>query len=405
MCRDAPTCGGWFRSVRATRLPPGECGRLFRRLSSARTSFPEMTMIPRMLRARATTASSLVLVLGIASCGGGGSDPAPVVASVEVTPNSATKQVGETQQLSAAVKDATGNLLSGLSVSWSSSATNIASVSASGLVTANALGSATITATSGGKSGVSNITVSPPPIASITVAPANDTLLVGENVQLNVTLRDAQNNVVTGRTISYVSTATTVASVSNSGLVTGVGDGVATITASADGKSAVSSIRVFGPCSTALAQVITVGQTVNGTLATTDCLLTDGTYADGYFLTVGTATNVQIDMTASYDTYLILLELVPSGLVQRSFNDDVDPDDPNDPNDTFNTNSRIVFNLVAGGQYFILANSFDANITGDYQLKVATATPFVAGAAMSSKSGKAPIETLMKALRPVVRPR
>jgi hypothetical protein len=272
-------------------------------------------------------------------------------------------------------------------------------VSSSGLVTAHALGVATITAASGSRSGVATINVIPPPISSITVAPTNDTLLVGETVQLTTTLRDASNNIVTGRTVAWSSNSTTVATVSSSGLVTGVGDGTATITASIDGRSASATIRVLSPCSTVLAAPIAVGQTIDGTLASTDCKLDDDTYADGYALMVAAATNVQIDMTASYDTYLVLFELIGGQLFQRAFNDDLDPDDPNDPNDTNDTNSRILFTLQPNAQYFVLANSFDANVFGPYQLKIA-ATTFIAGSSVVGKPGKAPIATLMKALKP-----
>ena len=350
---------------------------------------------------RAARDFTTLLVLGaaLASCGGDSTDPGPVVATVEVAPATADRQVGQTVQLSATVKDATGTILSGQSVAWSSSAASVASVSSSGLVTASALGTATITAAAGSKSGIATINVVPPPIASLTVAPTNDTLLVGETVQLTATARDAANNIVP-RTVSWVSTSPTIASVSSTGLVTGVGDGTATVTAIADGMAAIATIRVFGPCSTAIAASIAVGQTVNGALASTDCKLTDDTYADGYGITVATATNVQIDMTASFDTYLVLLELLPTGqLVQRAFNDDIDPDDPNNPNDPIDTNSRITFTLQPNLQYFILANSFDANVFGNYQLKVA-AVAFVAGHSGVGKPGKAPISSLIKALKP-----
>lgn len=348
--------------------------------------------------ARATRCWPLIGLL-VAACGGSTSEP-PAVATVEVTPAAATRLVGENLQLSAAVKDAAGNILSGHALLWSSSAASVASVSSSGLVTTHAIGTAIITAAAGSKSGVSTITVIPEPIASVTVAPSNDTLLVGETVQLTATLRDASNNVVTDRTPTWVSNAPNVASVSNTGLVTGVADGVTTITASAEGKSATATIQVFGPCSTALAPSITVGQTINGSLATTDCKFNDDSYADGYGIKVATTTNVQFDMTASFDTYLILLELLSDGnLVQRSFNDDVDPDDPADPNDTVDTNSRITFTLLAGAQYFILANSFDPNVTGSYQLKV-TATAAVAARQVGyTKPGKAPIQELLRAIR------
>jgi uncharacterized protein YjdB len=322
------------------------------------------------------------------------------VATVEVTPSSASRRVGESIQLSAVARDAVGSVLPGEPIAWSSSAASVASVSNSGFVTANAIGTATITAASGSRSGIATITVIPEPIGSIAVTPTSDTLLVGETVQLTPTVRDINNNVVTDRTLTWASANPTIASVSGTGLVTGVGDGVTTVTASGDGQSAAATIRVFGPCSTALAPPIAVGQTINGSLATTDCKLTDDTYADGYGIQVATQTNVQIDMTASFDTYLILLELLSNGsLVQRSFNDDVDPDDPADPNDTFDTNSRIVFTLLAGAQYFILANSFDPNVTGNYQLKVTATGAFIARQAGYTKPGKAPISVLLKAIR------
>src|SRR2546426_7304406 len=59
------------------------------------------------------------------------------VASVTVSPPSPTVQVGQTVQLSATPQDANGTPLSGRTITWSSDNTTAASVSASGLVTAN----------------------------------------------------------------------------------------------------------------------------------------------------------------------------------------------------------------------------------------------------------------------------
>lgn len=81
------------------------------------------------------------------------------VASVSVSPGSAALYVYQTVQLTATPRDAAGNPLSGPTVAWSTSAGAIATVSGTGLVTAQAAGSATITATSGGKSGTAAITV------------------------------------------------------------------------------------------------------------------------------------------------------------------------------------------------------------------------------------------------------
>src|SRR3989449_7096861 len=91
------------------------------------------------------------------------------VASVAVSPAAATISVGSAQQLGAVVKDANGNVLTGRTVTWTTSSTTIATVSASGLVTGVAVGSATITATSDGQSGTASVTVAIVPVASVTV--------------------------------------------------------------------------------------------------------------------------------------------------------------------------------------------------------------------------------------------
>jgi hypothetical protein len=72
--------------------------------------------------------------------------------------------VGAVQQFSAILKDASGNLLTGRAVTWSSSSPTLASVSGTGLVTGLLAGSATIRATSEGQSGsaVVTVTVVPP---------------------------------------------------------------------------------------------------------------------------------------------------------------------------------------------------------------------------------------------------
>ena len=90
--------------------------------------------------------------------------PAPV-ASVVVSPASASVPVGATVQLTASLKDASGNMLTGRTIAWATSAAGVATVSASGLVTGSAAGTATITATSEGKSGTALIVVAsaPPP--------------------------------------------------------------------------------------------------------------------------------------------------------------------------------------------------------------------------------------------------
>ena len=102
------------------------------------------------------------------------------VASVMVTPSTATLSVGQTVQLTATTKDANGNVLTGRVVTWASGTTAVATVSSTGLVTGVGAGSATITATSEIPNGTATVTVKPVPVASVMVAPSTATLSVGQ---------------------------------------------------------------------------------------------------------------------------------------------------------------------------------------------------------------------------------
>jgi alpha-tubulin suppressor-like RCC1 family protein len=106
------------------------------------------------------------------------------VASVIVTPATATVAPGGTVQLTATTKDATGSVLAGRAVIWASGTTAVATVSAGGLVTGIAAGGpVTITATSEGKSGTAAITVASITFAAVTTGGAHNCgLTVGGTV-------------------------------------------------------------------------------------------------------------------------------------------------------------------------------------------------------------------------------
>src|SRR5207247_1744829 len=179
--------------------------------------------------------------------------PLPV-ASVSVTPATATIGVGQTAQYAAITRDAFGNPLGGRTVTWSSSNPGVATVNGAGQATGVAVGAATRTATSEGKSGTAAILVTNVPVASVAVSPASASVQVGQTVQLAATPRDANGNPLSGRAVSWASSNTAVATVSGSGLVTGVTAGSATITATSEGQGGTATITV----STALVASVTV---------------------------------------------------------------------------------------------------------------------------------------------------
>ncbi len=172
--------------------------------------------------------------------------PLPV-ASVSVTPATATIGVGQTAQYAAITRDAFGNPLGGRTVTWSSSNPAVATVNGAGQATGVAVGAATLTATSEGKSGTAAILVTNVPVASVTVSPATASVPAGQTVQLTATLKDANGNTLTGRTVTWSSDNTAVATVSGSGLVSGVVAGAATITATSEAKTGTSAITVTAP--------------------------------------------------------------------------------------------------------------------------------------------------------------
>src|SRR5438876_6640205 len=174
--------------------------------------------------------------------------PTVPVASVTVTPATASLVVGGTVQLTATPKDANGNPLTGRTIVWSSSDNTIATVNGSGLITgAGAGGPVTITATSEGQSGTATVTVSLAPVASVTVTPSSANVAITGTVQLTATPKDANGNPLTGRAISWSSSNNAIASVNGSGLVTGVAaGGPVTITATSEGQSGTASITVAG---------------------------------------------------------------------------------------------------------------------------------------------------------------
>ncbi|HSQ29801.1 MAG TPA: Ig-like domain-containing protein [Gemmatimonadaceae bacterium] len=172
--------------------------------------------------------------------------PVPV-ASVTVSPSSATIGVGKTVTLSAVTKDANGNVLTGRTITWSTSDATVATVSSTGVVTGAGSGgkTATITATSEGKSGTATITVTLVPVGSVTVTPSPASVIVGQTTQLTATVKDTNGLVVTDRTVTWTSSNTAIATVSSTGLVTGVTiGGPVTISAKAETKTGTSSVTV-----------------------------------------------------------------------------------------------------------------------------------------------------------------
>src|SRR4029079_11366762 len=67
------------------------------------------------------------------------------------------------------------------------------------------------------------------------------------STQATATARDASNNVLTGRAVTWSSGSTTIATVSGAGLVTAVAAGTTNIVATSEGQSGNASLTVSSP--------------------------------------------------------------------------------------------------------------------------------------------------------------
>ena len=209
--------------------------------------------------------------------------PAPVtLTSVTVAPAIASVDIGNTTQLTASPLDQNGAAFTGATTTFTSSDATIATVDNTGLVTGVSTGTATITATSMSGTttvtGTATVTVNPAPVlTSVTITPATASTTVTGSETLVATPLDQNGKAFVGATTTFSSSDPTIATVDNTGLVTGVNAGTATITAtSMSGNTTVTSKAtitvVTAPVITSLSgpTSATVGQTETVTVSALD---------------------------------------------------------------------------------------------------------------------------------------
>ncbi|HEX5651223.1 MAG TPA: Ig-like domain-containing protein [Steroidobacteraceae bacterium] len=171
--------------------------------------------------------------------------------SIEVSPATPSIAHGLTQQFTAtglysdnSAQDLTAQ------VTWTSSDAAVATVSnaagSEGLATTTGAGSTTVSAVSGAVSGETTLTVTDPALVSIEVSPATPSIANGSTQQFTATGRysdDSTQDLTTG--ITWTSSDSAVATVSNSGFATTVGAGSTTISATSGAVTGVATLTVM----------------------------------------------------------------------------------------------------------------------------------------------------------------
>lgn len=179
-------------------------------------------------------------------------DKAVLVTSVSLDKPSLKLDINGTAQLTATVlpNDATNK-----TVAWTSSNSDIVKVSAAGLVTAVKPGNAVVTATStdgSNKSAQCAVTVNEPyvPVDIVRLDRSSASLGTGQTLQLTATVLPAN---ATDKSVSWESSNTAIATVSQAGLVTGKAKGTATITA-----KSTADPKVYASCTVTVTEYVEV---------------------------------------------------------------------------------------------------------------------------------------------------
>jgi uncharacterized protein YjdB len=198
-----------------------------------------------------------------------------IVASVVIAVNASTIQIGQTTQAAAMAYDSTGNQITGRAVTWSSAKPSVATVSSLGVITGVDTGTTKISAIVDGVSGSTTETVGGATVANLSVVLDKSSVPVGSTAQATAIATDASGNVLTGRTVTWNSSSSSIATVSSGGLVTAVGSGTVSISGTVDGKTAsatlvVTSAVVASVTVTAATTSLSVGQSTQATAVLKD---------------------------------------------------------------------------------------------------------------------------------------
>ena len=209
--------------------------------------------------------------------------PAALV-SIAVAASNSSLPLGSKAQLTATgtytdttTKDITG------SVTWTSSAPGVVSVSSGGAVLAKGVGTAGVSASSSNVSGSANLSVSTAALVSIAVSASHSSLPLGTGEQLTATgtYTDSSTKDITG-SVTWASSAPGVVSVSSGGTVQAKGIGSAGVSATSSNVTgntnlSVSAATLVGISISAASASIPVGDTLQLSAVGT---LTDGSTQD-----------------------------------------------------------------------------------------------------------------------------
>jgi hypothetical protein len=187
------------------------------------------------------------------ACGGDGTGPndsAGIVAYIGLTgvPESERLFVGQSIVIQASTFDHDHRLITGATLSWQSSDTNVATLHAweNGVVVqGKSPGVVVIRVAAQQASASVTLTVEVVPVASVSVTPSSAAGYVGTTTQLQATPHDAAGGILSDRPVTWTTSDPQKATVDTTGRVTARAAGTVTITATSEGKSAAAALTII----------------------------------------------------------------------------------------------------------------------------------------------------------------
>lgn len=310
---------------------------------------------------------------------------------VSAAQNQLPLRVGGSTQLSASVLNTTGSTMSNVPVQWTSSQPEIADVSAGGLVTGRAGGKAIITASAGNVSGQLTMTVTPADCSTAmtagTIAPgevrngaltASDCLFetgvlaqgwrltLASETSIRVDLGSAAFDalvVITDMSLTVRTWADDSPNSADAVLFATLPAGEYVIWATSFDPVARGPYRLeiqHGPvaCTTAMTvDAIAAGETRAGALTTTDCLLPNQSFGDGWRFSTTAPMTLRAHLSSNEFPELIVL--TDMNLVPLTFGHHTNAD-----------SGASFITALPPGEYVIWATSYSHEDLGAYQIQV-----------------------------------
>ncbi|MFN8717477.1 MAG: Ig-like domain-containing protein [Gemmatimonadaceae bacterium] len=251
--------------------------------------------------------------------------PAAAISGLTLSPTTSNIAVGQSVTIVPTVNRA-GSAVT-VAYTYTSSSNAIATVNASGVVTAVAPGVATITVSATGTgtgfssatlTGAATVTVAalPQGITALNVQPTSLAIALGSTAQLAASAQ--QPTGAAAATITYGTTVPSVATVSATGLVTAVAPGTAVITvtatSAANANFAASTLTQLVPVTVSPSANVTIQTITQGPIVTSYVEATSGSALQAGIVTATNAqVNQPIDITNVRDQIQVTANLQPNG--------------------------------------------------------------------------------------------